>query len=291
VRLQDYWAIARRWWWLIVTSPDDIARITQLPVLGDIAHIEGESYAEKLIVHQQPLSATAEAYRTLRFKIHCLFINRPMRTLMVTSPGPTEGKSVTLANLAVAMAQAKLQVIIVDTDLRRPALHKFFNVSNIEGLSHILLTPELEVKSYLQETGVDNLRLLPCGDLLPNPAEVLGSERMEQVINALLCEADLLLFDSPPVFGATDAAVLAAQMKEGGVLLVANAGSTRRGMLRRAVHELQRAKARLLGVIGSDHSIARGCNGYYLMLCEAVLGRLCKRRAEYRPCPARAARA
>jgi len=230
-------------------SPDKIARITQLPVLGDITDIESENYAERLIVHQRPRSAAAEAYRTLCTKVRFYFIHQPMRTLMVTSPTPTVGKSATLANLAVAMAQTKLRVILVDTDLRHPVLHKFFNVAHTDGLSHLLLTPELEVKSHLQDTGVENLRLLPCGDLLPNPTEVLGSERMGQVIEALLGEADLLLFDSPPVLTATDAVVLAARMKEGGVLMVANAGSIRRGMVRRAVEELQRVKARLLGVI------------------------------------------
>ncbi len=312
MRLQDYWAIVRRWSWPVVAcavgvagpayggtnsissiepatllnrpvssgeastlllvaviglgllvggfvfirllntaikSSDRIARITQLPVLGDITHSESENYAERLIVHQRPRSAMAEAYRTLCTKVRFYFIHQPMRTLMVTSPTPTEGKSATLANLAVAMAQAKLRVILVDTDLRYPVLYKFFNVSNTEGLSHLLLTPELEVKSHLQETGVDNLRLLPGGDLLPNPTEVLGSERMGQVIEALLGEADLLLFNSPPVLTATDAVVLAARMKEGGVLLVASAGNIRRGMVQRAVQELQRVKARLLGVI------------------------------------------
>jgi succinoglycan biosynthesis transport protein ExoP len=214
-------------------SPDEVARITQLSVLGTIARIEGEDYAEKLIVHQQPLSAIAEAYRVLRTNIRFSFVDRPMRTLMVTSPGPAEGKSLTLANLAVAMAQSGLRVIIVDTDLRRPVLHKIFNVSNVEGLSSIMLTPDAEPEPYLQDTGVDNLRLLPCGPLPPNPAEVLGSERMGVVIDALLTKADLLIFDSAPVLMVTDAAVLAARLKEGGVLLVADVGKTRRGLAKR----------------------------------------------------------
>lgn len=232
-----------------IKSPDEVTRITQLPVLGTIARIEGESYAEKLIVSRQPFSPVAEAYRALRTNIRFSFVDQPMRTLMAASAAPSDGKSVTLANLAVAMAQAGLRVIIVDTDLRRPVLHKFFNVSNAEGLSNILLASELEVAPYLHDTGVANLRLLPCGRPLPNPAEVLGSERMRQVIEALLGEADLLLFDSSPVLAVTDAVVLAAQMKAGGVLLVTNAGGTRRGMARRAVQELRRAHTRLLGVI------------------------------------------
>ena len=241
-----------------VKSVDETARITELPVLGAIARIGGESYAEKLVVRQQPFSPVAEAYRALRTNIRFSFIDQPMRTLMVASPAPSDGKSVTLANLAVAMAQAGVRVIIVDTDLRRPVLHKFFDVSNAEGLSSILMAPELEVASHLQDTGVNNLRLLPRGRPLPNPADVLGSKRMRQVIEALLDEADLLLFDSSPVLAVPDAAVLAAQMKEGGVLLVTNAGGTRQGMAKRAIQELQRANARLLGVIVNRLDIREG---------------------------------
>jgi non-specific protein-tyrosine kinase len=244
-------------------SPDEVARITQLPVLGAIARIEGENYAEKLIVHHQPLSVTAEAYRALRTNVRFSFVDRPMRTLMVASSGPSEGKSMTLANLAVAMAQSGLRVIIVDTDLRRPVLHKIFSVFNTEGLSSILLNSESEPELYLQDTGVENLRLLPCGPLPPNPAEVLGSERMGAVIDILLQKADLLIFDSAPVLMVTDAAVLAARLKEGGVLLVTDVGKTRRGLAKRAVEELQRVHANLLGVVVNHVSMHAGGEYYY----------------------------
>jgi succinoglycan biosynthesis transport protein ExoP len=246
-----------------IKSPDEATRLTQLPVLGAIARIEGESYADKLIVHQQPRSTITEAYRALRTNVRFSFVDRPMRTLMVTSPGPSEGKSVTLANLAVAMTQSGLRVIIVDTDLRRPTLHNIFSASNTEGLSNALLTPELEVESCLQETGVENLRLLSCGPLPPNPAEVLGSGRMGAVIEILLSLADLVLFDSAPVLVVTDAAVLAARLKEGGVLLVTDIGKTRRGMAKRAVEELQKVHANLLGVVVNRISVRRGGEYYY----------------------------
>ena len=244
-------------------SPDEAARVTQLPVLGTIARIEGESYAEKLIVHQQPLSAIAEAYRALRTNVRFSFVDRPMRSLLVASPGPAEGKSLTLANLAVAMAQSGLRVIIVDTDLRRPALHKIFNVSNTEGLSSILLAPESDPAPYLQDTGVENLQLLPCGPLPPNPAEVLGSERMGALIDVMMEKADLLIFDSAPVLVVTDAVVLAARMKDGGVLLVTDAGRTRRGLAKRAVDELQRVHASLLGVVVNRIGAHAGTEYYY----------------------------
>jgi len=246
-----------------IKSPDEVTRITQLPVLGAIARIEGERYREKLIVHNQPLSATTEAYRVLRTNIRFSFVDRPMRTLLVASPGPSEGKSLTLANLAVAMAQSGLRVIIVDTDLRRPVLHKIFNVSNTEGLSSILLAPEPDPESYLQDTGVENLQLLPCGPLPPNPAEILGSERMGALIDILRAKADLVVFDSAPILVVTDAVVLAARLKEGGVLLVTDIGRTRRGFAKRAVDELQRAHVNVLGVVVNRITMHGGSEYYY----------------------------
>ncbi|MEJ5308909.1 MAG: polysaccharide biosynthesis tyrosine autokinase [Anaerolineae bacterium] len=246
-----------------VKSTDEVARITQLPVLGTIARLEGESYGEKLVVHHQPLSAAAEAYRALRTNIRFSFVDRPMRTLLVVSSGPSEGKSITLANLAVAMAQAGFRVIMVDTDLRRPMLHKIFNVSNAEGLSSILLAPEIDPEPYLQDTGIENLQLLPCGPIPPNPAEILGSERMGAVIDILLAIGDLIIFDSAPTLMVTDAAVLAARLREGGVLLVTDIGKTRRGLAKRAVEELQRVHANLLGVVVNHVSTRAGSEYYY----------------------------
>jgi len=242
-------------------SVEEVSQLTKLPVLGSIGPIEGERYAEKLIVQQQPFSTTADAYRTLRTNIRISFIDRPMRTLMVTSAGALEGKSLTLANLAVMMAQLGLQVIAVDADLRRPMLHKIFEVPDAEGLSDLLSTPDSEVGPFLQETGVENLRVLPCGPIPPNPAEMLGSDRMRAVTAALLREADLLLFDGPPAV-MPEAAILAARMREGGVLLVANVGSTRRGIIKHAVQQLQEVNAYLLGVIATQLSVRKD-DAYY----------------------------
>ena len=245
-----------------IKSPDEASRLTELPVLGTIARIEGETRPEKLIVPKKPLSTIAEAYRVLRTNIRFSFVDRPMDALMVTSPGPGEGKSVTLANLAAVMAQSGLQVIAVDSDLRRPVLHKIFGVANTEGLSDAVLNPDTEPADYLQETGIENLRLLPSGPLPPNPAELLGSDRMSAVLAALKAESDLLLFDSPPTLVVTDAAVLAAQI-DGGLLLVVDAGRSRRGMVKRAAEELRRVRANLLGVIVNRLSVRGGGQYYY----------------------------
>jgi capsular exopolysaccharide synthesis family protein len=232
-----------------IKASEEATRLTQLPVLGAIPRIGGDGYDSKLVVHQQPLSTTAEACRVLRTNVRFSFIDHPMRTLMVTSSGPSEGKSVILSNLAVAVAQSGLQVILVDTDFRRPSLHKIFDIPNVHGLSNVFLDAEANVSDYLQDTMVENLRLLSCGPLPPNPAEVLSSERMKVVVEILLTKADIVLFDSPPVLVVTDAAVLSTYMLEGGVLIVVEIGKTHRGMIKRAVEELQRVRPNLIGVI------------------------------------------
>ncbi len=243
-----------------VKSPEEASRMTGLPVLGTISRIEGEGYADKLIVDLHPLSTVAEAYRVLRTNVRFSFVDREMEMLLVTSPGPTEGKSVTVANLATVMAQSGLRVVVVDTDLRRPVQHKIFGVSNAEGLSNAVLDPEQGAERYLQSTEVEGLWVLPSGPLPPNPAELLGSERMAEVVAELRTFADLLLFDSPPALVVTDAAVLAGRL-ESGVLLVTDVARTRRGMAKRAVEELERVHADMLGVVVNRMTQHEG--GYY----------------------------
>jgi non-specific protein-tyrosine kinase len=180
---------------------------------------------------------------------------------MITSPNPVEGKSITLVNLAVVMAQAGLKVIAVDSDLRRPALDKIFRLSNSYGLSNAILQPNPRLTDQLQATEVDNLWALPSGSLPPNPAELLGSERMEAIVEELEGQADIVLFDSPPVLAVTDAVVLATRVD--GVLMVCNAGRTRRNEAQKAVEELRRVRANLLGAVLNRLSARQGGYHYY----------------------------
>lgn len=152
-----------------IKSPEDIERISGLPTLGTIAQIEGSEYEDKLIALRQPLSPTVEAYRVLRTNLQYSSPDRPLRTLMITSPNPAEGKSITLANLAVVIAQSGKRVIAVDTDLRRPVLHTIFGLPNRHGFSNALLGNVENVLHQLQETGIQNLRILTTGVLPPNP--------------------------------------------------------------------------------------------------------------------------
>ncbi len=208
-----------------------------------------------LITLTDPRSAAAEAYRTLRTNLTFTGLDKPIETLVITSPGPNEGKSVTLANLAVTMAQGERRTIVVDADLRRPMLHQIFGVSNGRGLTTMFVEPEALENPPLVETGVENLWLLPSGPLPPNPADLLGSRRMEEIIAALRARADILLFDAPPVVAVTDAAVLG--MKVDGVLLVVASGRTRRDDVQRARELLERAHVRIIGAVLTGAPVTR----------------------------------
>jgi len=200
-----------------------------------------------LITITNPRSPIAEAYRSLRTNLEFSSLDRPLRTLIVTSAGPEEGKSTTLANLAVAMASADKQVILVDCDLRRPSLHRIFDVRNGVGLTTMIVNDEALRNPPFQETGVSNLWLLPSGPLPPNPSELLGSRRMEDIIASLTEKADIVLFDAPPIIAVTDAAVLSSKVD--GVLLVINAGKTKREHAQRAKALLEKVNARLVGAV------------------------------------------
>lgn len=213
-----------------------------------------------LIAAANPRSPVAEAYRQLRTNIQFSSLDRPCRTLMVTSTSPDEGKSTTLANLAVTIAQTGTAVILVDCDLRRPSLHELFDLGNIAGLTNLFIGED-PPRLLLQETGIPNLQLLSSGPLPPNPSELLGSNRMGEVIELLQGEAHYLLFDSPPVVAVTDAAVLASRMD--GVLLVIQAGRTTRDAAKKAKALLEKVNARLLGVVLNNVAYDASVHSYY----------------------------
>jgi capsular exopolysaccharide synthesis family protein len=197
-----------------------------------------------LVTITDPRSPASEAYRTLRTNLSFYSVDNPLRTLVVTSPAPNEGKSTTVSNLAVTMAQSGRRTILVDCDLRRPTLHELFNLPISPGLTNLVLDEVTDPP--LQQTGIENLWLLSSGPTPPNPADMLGTKRLDQVIAGLLTQADLILFDAPPVMAASDAAILGA--KSDGVLLVIRAGKTRRDQSKRASELLERAKVRVVGV-------------------------------------------
>ena len=215
----------------------------------------------ELITITESRSPISEAYRTLRTNLDFAGLDRALKTLVVTSAGVSEGKSTTLANLAVVSAQAGRRVILVDADLRRPMLHQVFGLANDTGLTTMMMDDAALASPPLNQTGVDGLSVLTSGPLPPNPAEVMGSRRMEEIIAALAERADQVLFDTPPVVAVTDAAVLATKVD--GVVLVVSAGHTRRDHARTAVQRLQQINARLVGAVLTNVQVDTGLKGYY----------------------------
>lgn len=228
-----------------VKNGEEIAELTGLPFLGIIPRVR-EKATEVLLTQQQPRSAFSECFRTLRTNLQFSGFDRPLRTILVTSPQPTEGKSTVVANLGVVLAQAGRRVIVVDTDLRRPILHHIFDKENDWGLTGALFGEGTRTDDGLLPTEVENLLFLPSGPLPPNPSEILGSQRMGDFLSHLQEQADVILLDSPPLLTMADASVLAARVD--GVVLVADSGKTRREALKKAAEMLRRVGARILGV-------------------------------------------
>lgn len=242
-----------------VKTPEDVERTVPLTTLGAIVRIMDEEQSQSPISARSPRAQVVEAYRALRTNLQFSMVEKPAASLVVTSPNPVEGKSTTIANLAVVMAQSGMSTILVDADLRRPTLHKKFNLPNA-GLTTALLAEQGQsIQDFLQETSVENLRVLTSGSIPPNPAELLVSSRMKQLIKTLEAEADILLFDTPPALAVADAAILASQV--GGIVLVVDAGRTRRSLLKRAVEALERTGTPILGVVINRLTARTG--GYY----------------------------
>lgn len=203
-----------------------------------------------IVTLTDPRSAAAEAYRSLRTNLMFSSVERPLTTLLLTSPVQSEGKSITLANLAVTFAQAGNKTIVVDADLRRPSQHTLWGVNNERGLTTMMLEDAALSTPPLLNTSVENLLILPSGPLPPNPADLLSSQRMNDVIGVLKARAHYILFDSPPVLAVTDAAVLGAKLD--GVLLIVRAGHTRRDHTARARQALERVHVRIVGAVLTD---------------------------------------
>jgi succinoglycan biosynthesis transport protein ExoP len=239
--------------------PDQVTSQLGLPVLGVIASHDSDDGHP--VVVSRPRSPVAEAFRSLRTNIQFASVDRELRTLLITSPSPSEGKSTVVANLAAALAQSGRKVAVVEADLRRPVVHKKLGLANREGLSAMFVQPQVILNGSLQETGIENLQALTAGSVPPNPAELLGSAKMNQILDEISGLVDTIVLDSPPVLVVTDSTVLAPQVD--GVLLVVKPGVTKLAAARRAVEQLRRGGARLLGVVLNEVELSRSRYGYY----------------------------
>ena len=249
-----------------VKNPDMVQETAGLSTLGSVARMSigrGRQEFYRLATLINPRSGVAEAYRALRTNIEFASVDKPIRTLLVTSSRPHEGKTVTASNIAVAFAQADRRTILVDADLRKPGVHAMFGIPNEDGLTTMLRDEKVPVARIANATEQANLRIITTGPLPPNPAELLGSQRMRRAIEKLKAEADIVIFDTPPVQVVVDPVVMSSYLDA--TVLVVDVGRSRRGALRQASQALARANANVLGVIlnrlpgvtrSSDH-------GYY----------------------------
>lgn len=201
---------------------------------------------DRLLYLNDPKSAFAEAYRTLRTNIRYSTVNRELRTLMITSSAAGEGKTTTAANLALAMAQEGQRVLLIDGDLRHPSLHRFFSISNEVGLTDLLIRTQ-ETGAVIRRFPKAGLDVITAGGLPPNPAELLGSERMGELLRQFHGEYDIVLLDSPPILPVTDGQLLSRLVD--GVLLVLRAGEVRREHAKKAKHLLDHVGANVIGAV------------------------------------------
>jgi capsular exopolysaccharide synthesis family protein len=242
-----------------VKTPDGVSRTFKLPILGVINHHSPEQNSPITIT--APRSPTAEAYRTLRTNVNFASVDRPLRTLMVTSPEPGEGKTTTISNLGVVMAQNGKTVIVADCDLRHPRVHTYFGLSNRMGISTLFSSNLQTTTGTRQPTKVEHLTVVATGALPPNPSELLGSQRMQAILNAMRQTSDVILIDTPPALAVTDAAALAPSLD--GVLVVVRPGKTRMSALKQTLEQLKQVNARVLGVVLNDVVTRGKAYGYH----------------------------
>lgn len=242
-----------------IKGVDEVKRVTGLNMLGTIEQLKIQNPTEGLVVALEPRSPAAEAYRQIRTNIQFVAIDRECRTLLVTSANAGEGKTTVTANLATTLAHSGKRVVVVDADLRRPTLGEYFGGSDTRGLSNLIIRGREDL-SFIQNTPIPNLRILTAGRLPPNPAELLGSERMREIIDWLRDQADYVIFDSPPVLAVTDAAVLSQIVDM--TLFVVSVGETRASALKDAVQRIRAIDSKIAGTILNKFNPRNG-QGYY----------------------------
>jgi capsular exopolysaccharide synthesis family protein len=215
----------------------------------------------QIVTLTAPTSPAAEAYRALCINLEFAAVDRTLRTLLVASPAPHESKSATVANLAVALADGDRSIVLVDADLRRPSQHDLFGLSNERGLSDLFRSGAPVGELPLQSVPNTSLRVLTSGPLPPIPSQLLAARRMDEVIAQLVEQADMVLFDAPPIVAVTDASLMASKVD--GVLLVVRANSTRRDDVRAAKDRLDKVNAWVVGSVLLDAPFDRSLGGYY----------------------------
>jgi capsular exopolysaccharide synthesis family protein len=237
-----------------IKTREDVEKLLQVPVMGYVPPIpepSGNGHDEtpvEFTALNKPHSTVAEAFRSIRTALTFSDAGRGLKTLLMTSSIPSEGKTLVSINLAMALAKTGKRVLIVDGDMRKPRLTRILNPASRHGLSSLLINaPDVTLETAVMDMGIENLYALPSGPIPPNPAELLGSERLGELIEEMGRHYDHILFDTPPVVHATDAAVLCQRVQ--GALLVVRAFSTQRDLVVRAKDIIHGARGRLVGTI------------------------------------------
>ena len=223
----------------------DVEKISEKPVVGGIAY-DSKASERPLIVQVDPRSPRAESFRTLRTNLQFLDLGTGSRTFVMTSSMQSEGKSTTVANLAIALDSAGFRVILIDADLRRPRVAEYMEVEGSAGLTDVLIG-RAELEDVAHPWGRGNLVVLPAGPIPPNPSELLGSLAMQDLIARLEGQFDYVLFDAPPLLPVTDAAILSK--KASGAILAVASGKTHKGQLAAAVASLENVGAPIAGFV------------------------------------------
>ena len=251
---------------------DDVEKSLKIPLLASIPSIrsrgsnnkrgETENVEKRLITHFKPRSPISESYRSLRTNLQFASVDGGIKTVVVSSPAPKEGKTLTASNLAITQAQAGKKTLLMDTDLRRPMIHHLFKLKREDGISKVL-TEELKLDDAIQGTDVENLSVITSGPIPPNPSELLGSKKMKEVLKELKSRFDIIVMDSPPMVAVTDPIVLCKEAD--GLILIVRSGKTDRDVAEKSKNNAEYAKVKVLGCVLNDVDVRRvyGSYNYY----------------------------
>ncbi len=249
-----------------INTVEDATRVLALPSLGNVPALSAAD--ARLLPQMKGLDPASESYRILRTNIQFVTVDTPLRTLLVTSSSPGEGKTTTAANLAFAMVMDGKRVILVDADLRRPSLHKLLELPTMPGVTDVLLERAALDDALLAHAELPLLSILTAGSTPPNPSDLLNSHRFHKLVTQLAERADLVIFDSPPVTAASDASILGSQMD--GTILVLENGSTRKAAARHSLELLRNGRANILGVMYNKMRAIHGGGYYYYQYSNAA---------------------
>lgn len=249
-----------------INTVEDAGRVLGLPSLGNVPALSAAD--ARLLPQMKGLDPASESYRILRTNIQFVSVDMPLRTLLVTSSSPGEGKTTTAANLAFAMVMDGKRVILVDTDLRRPSLHKLLELPTMPGVTDVLLEHATLDDALLPHAELPSLSILTAGSTPPNPSDLLNSRRFHALVADLANRADMVIFDSPPVTAASDASILGSQLD--GVIMVVENGSTKKTAARHSLELLRNGRANILGVMYNKMRAIHGGGYYYYQYSNAA---------------------